>query len=90
MNGKHPLTCVFVFESIHHAIRAEKVLLGHGTSFAMIPTPREISASCGQSIEVELADGNAAEKTLRDAGVHVKAVYSRDKDRRVFERIASF
>lgn len=87
MNGKYPLTCVFVFESIHQAIRAEKMLLEQGVTLEMIPTPREISASCGQSIEVELADGTAAEKSLRDAGVQVKAVYSRDKDRRVFERM---
>ena len=81
------LTCVIVFESVHQAIRAEKVLQGEGMVFEMIPTPREISASCGQSIEVPREGRVAAEKSLRDAGVQIKAVYSRDKARRSFERL---
>lgn len=82
-----PLTCVIVFESVHQAIRAEKVLLGVGMLFEMIPTPREISVSCGQSIEVASGEKDAAEKALREAGVQIKAVYSRNKAKRSFERL---
>lgn len=45
---------VIVFESTHHAIKTENRLK---TKFPIetIPTPREISASCGLSIKFPLA-----------------------------------
>ena len=80
-------SCVIVFESIYQAIRAEKTLQGQGMAIEMIPTPREISISCGQSIEVLPEDGEVAEEILRESGVQIKAVYLRDKERRGFERM---
>jgi len=79
-------SCVIVFESVHHAIRAEKILLGKGMALEMIPTPRELSMSCGQSIEVSMPDGVLAEKILRESGAQYKAIYWRDKGRRGFEQ----
>ncbi|WZL73123.1 DUF3343 domain-containing protein [Clostridiaceae bacterium 35-E11] len=41
---------VIVFESTHHAIKTENMLKSK-FSIETIPTPREISASCGLSIK---------------------------------------
>ncbi|MEG6584397.1 DUF3343 domain-containing protein [Dendrosporobacter sp. 1207_IL3150] len=38
------------FSSVHHAIRTEKLLENAGIRVAAIPTPREISVSCGQCL----------------------------------------
>jgi len=80
-------SCVIVFDSVHHAIGAEKILLGKGMALEMIPTPRELSMSCGQSIEISMQDGVLAEKILRETGAQYKAIYWRDKGRRGFEQI---
>lgn len=41
---------IITFDSTHHAIQTEK-LLKKTFKVEMIPTPREISASCGLSIK---------------------------------------
>lgn len=41
---------VLAFESTHYAIRAESLLKRQKVKGEMIPTPREIDASCGLSI----------------------------------------
>ncbi len=44
---------VVVFESTHFALGAEKILQEKGYSYDIIPTPREITASCGLSIRFD-------------------------------------
>lgn len=44
---------IFSFRSTHYAILAEKCLK-EAMPICMIPTPREVSQSCGMSIKVEL------------------------------------
>lgn len=43
---------LFTFATTTHALKAEKVLQKAGMDFVIMPTPREISASCGLSIKV--------------------------------------
>ncbi|WP_371381824.1 DUF3343 domain-containing protein [Sporomusa aerivorans] len=38
------------FESVHQAVKAEKVLDRQGIAVAALPTPREIAISCGQCL----------------------------------------
>ncbi|KXG73885.1 DUF3343 domain-containing protein [Thermotalea metallivorans] len=45
---------VISFDSTHHALKTEKLLKGR-FPVEMIPTPREISASCGLSIKFSKA-----------------------------------
>ncbi len=47
---------VISFESTHAAMAANKALSASGRAFAMIPTPREISAGCGMSLRFAAAD----------------------------------
>lgn len=41
---------LITFPSVHYAIRAEKTLRDRGIECKTIPTPRDISASCGLSL----------------------------------------
>jgi len=54
---------LIVFESTHKAIRTERLLLDK-IEIDMIPTPREIGASCGLTISFEISDLEAAKKLL--------------------------
>ena len=47
------------FDSTHHAIRSEKIFIENNIKVATMPTPREISSSCGISIRF-------AEENLQD------------------------
>ncbi|GAB6085991.1 DUF3343 domain-containing protein [Alkaliphilus crotonatoxidans] len=65
---------VMVFESTHFALTAEKELNKMGYSFTIMPTPREITASCGLSIgfdEKLLTEvkGLAAEGKINTKGI---------------------
>lgn len=44
---------VITFESTHLAISTEKLLLA-SVAVEMVPTPREISASCGLSLKIKM------------------------------------
>jgi hypothetical protein len=41
---------VLTFQSIHHVLKAEKLLLKAGFKLDIIPTPKNISSDCGMSI----------------------------------------
>jgi len=42
---------IILFNSTHHAIKTEKRLKQAGVKIEMIPTPRDITISCGLSIK---------------------------------------
>ncbi|SCZ76626.1 DUF3343 domain-containing protein [Acidaminobacter hydrogenoformans] len=44
---------VIAFDSTHYAISTEKKLVASGAPITMVPTPREISTSCGLSIRIK-------------------------------------
>jgi hypothetical protein len=46
--------CLFVFDSIHRVMKAEKLLKKGGLKIDLIPMPREISSDCGIAIELPL------------------------------------
>ena len=48
-----PAYCVVLFKSVHHALRAEKVLKERGIPNKVIPVPRHISSDCGVCIRFE-------------------------------------
>lgn len=80
-------SCIIVFASVYHVIQAEKELLSAGLAPAMIPTPRELSLSCGQSLELEQEECGRATGILMKAGVPVKALYARDPGNRSYTRL---
>jgi len=68
------------FESTHQALYMEKVLKFHNIDFDIIPTPREITSSCGLSIK---ADDNALDSILRlieDKNLEILGIYKITKN----------
>ncbi|MGI6697799.1 MAG: DUF3343 domain-containing protein [Clostridia bacterium] len=43
---------ILAFDSTHHAIKAEEQLKKNKVEAEMIPTPREVDASCGLSVKI--------------------------------------
>lgn len=47
------------FSSVHHAIKAEKILAQANIKAVALPTPREIAISCGQCLLFQAKDQDA-------------------------------
>lgn len=84
------MTVLFTFVSVHHALKAEKLLQAKGIELDIIPTPRSISTSCGMSIVLATDMAALAEEHMMTAGVQIAGKYrasevmdcSRDKGER--------
>ena len=59
--------CLLAFDSTHDAIRAEELVTPLGA--AVMPTLREITASCGISLRVPAQCGMQAADILRQNGM---------------------
>lgn len=66
---------VIVFDSTHAAISAEKLLKSLGISTEIIPTPREITASCGLSIRVDGNYINTIKEEIVKANLSINGIY---------------
>jgi len=77
------------FASVHHEIRAEKLLLVAGITVMALPTPREIDISCGQCLLFEAGDQKKVVKTLHDHHVQWSKLFIRNIHDRVYEEIES-
>lgn len=66
---------VISFNSTHHAIKAEKLLKEHNLNIRMMPTPREITASCGLSIRFEVVDLEEVEDIIKNEDLAIKGKY---------------
>ncbi len=66
---------VISFDSTHHAIKAEKLLKEADLSIKMMPTPREITASCGLSIRFEMGDLERVEEIISKEELAIKGKY---------------
>jgi len=57
---------IFVFDSTHRALKADKLLTINGLKFDVIPTPKEITSDCGISIRInpDLTDPENARQLL--------------------------
>lgn len=56
---------IIAFSSTHQAIHFERLLLKH-FAIELIPTPRDVSASCGLSLKFEPEDLYAILEVLKD------------------------
>ncbi len=66
---------VFTFISTSHALKAERVLKNASAEFLMIPTPRQISTSCGLSVKVTEDDLEPNWDILRENRVEIESTY---------------
>ncbi|MGI6359205.1 MAG: DUF3343 domain-containing protein [Bacillota bacterium] len=67
---------LIVFDSTHYALQAEQALQSAGMSLDTIPTPREITASCGLSVSLPEQQLPAALQIMRSHGVVFRAIYN--------------
>ncbi len=47
---------VLLFNSVSHAMKAEKILKKEGIKHKLIPVPRHLSSDCGVCLRVECVD----------------------------------
>ncbi|GAU77855.1 hypothetical protein F3D3_2484 [Fusibacter sp. 3D3] len=70
---------LIAFESTHKAIRTERLLLDQ-MDIDMIPTPREIGASCGLSITFQIADLEIVKRCLLEEDKTGISLYQYNKE----------
>ena len=63
------------FNSPHHAIRLDKTLQEAGIRSTTLPTPREITASCGISIRFLYEDIEKVKNILTENNIEYKGIY---------------
>ncbi|HLR36267.1 MAG TPA: DUF3343 domain-containing protein [Tissierellales bacterium] len=71
---------VVTFESTSHAIRGEKSLKEENIKIKTIPTPREITSSCGLSIRFNLEDLNTIENVIESNKLAISGIYKMIKE----------
>lgn len=57
---------VFLFPSVSHALKAEKILKEQGIVHKLIPVPRHISSDCGVCLRVAVAQQGLVAGALQD------------------------
>ncbi len=69
---------VFLFESVHRVLNAEKILKENGIVPDLIPVPREVHSDCGVALELGEERGEKALQLLAVSGITPKC-YAKDK-----------
>ncbi len=67
--------CVIVFESTHDAIRTEKAVK-KVLDVELIPTPREITASCGLSLKFKVEELTTIREVVSELGTDSKRLFA--------------
>ncbi|MGI6453703.1 MAG: DUF3343 domain-containing protein [Syntrophomonadaceae bacterium] len=75
--------CIFTFVSTSHALKAEKLMKEIKAAFEIIPTPREVSTSCGVSIKVRPDDFSSYYSLLTENRIKIEGAFrlSKKEDR---------
>ena len=63
------------FNSTQYAMRADKLIRENNITSTTLPTPREITASCGISIRFLKEDLEKVSSILKDNSVELKGLY---------------
>lgn len=79
---KKEITGVMTFKSTHHTIQAEDFLKSREIDIKIIPTPREITESCGLAIVFNLDHLDKIKEIIDNDGINIDSVYEYTKDGR--------
>jgi hypothetical protein len=74
MDGEN-IFLILTFDSTHHAMRAESILKDEKISIKTIPTPRDITLSCGLAIKASVLDKERIIKMNEDKTLDFKNLY---------------
>ncbi len=72
---KEEVYYVIAFDSTHYAIQGEKTLKNNNIDIKIIPTPREITASCGLSIRFNPEFYEQIKNILEEDSLSIKGIY---------------
>lgn len=78
---KEEIYGLITFKSTHHTIQAEGFLKDKGIDFKTIPTPREITKSCGLAILFDLDDMHLVEDVINEDIIKLDSVYKYTKSK---------
>lgn len=70
---------VATFKSTHYTLQAEEVFKENSISFKTIPTPREITVSCGLSILFTLEDVPKIIELIDSGNLSIDSLYKYTK-----------
>lgn len=71
---------LITFESTHHAMAAEEVFKVEEMDFKTIPTPREVSHSCGLALLLALEDLQRVKNIIEEKNVSIDGLFKFTKD----------
>lgn len=60
---------IITFQSVHHVIKADKLLASQGIVCKIIPVPEQISSECGMCIETNDHNHQSIDNLLNTAGI---------------------
>jgi hypothetical protein len=65
---------IFVFDSTHRALKADKLLTDNNVRFEVIPTPKEITSDCGIALRInpELTNPEIVRQLLESKGIQFR------------------
>ncbi len=66
---------IVAFNSTHHAIRTDKVLNEKNLKVTTLPTPREISSSCGISVRFLKEDMDTVVESLKENDILYNGIF---------------
>ena len=66
---------LFIFNSVHKVMSAEKILKEGGINARVMPVPRQLSSDCGLAIAFPLAERGAGALILQDSNCEPEGVY---------------
>lgn len=81
---------VVTFKSTHHAIQGEKKFLDiDKVKIRTIPTPREVSHSCGLALRFKLEDLSMVEEIVENEDIEIDGIYkvTRNDDESFSEKL---
>ena len=74
------ISAVMTFKSTHHTIQTEGYFRNRNISFKTIPTPREITRSCGLAIIFSLDDLDRVKEMIDIDKINIDSLYKYTKD----------
>ena len=66
---------ILIFSNTHNAINCEKVLINYNIDVTVLPTPSNISNSCGISIGIYKNDFDKVKKFILNKNISIKFIY---------------
>lgn len=71
---------VITFKSVNHAIKTESVFKDYDIQFRTVPTPREVTHSCGLALKFNLEDKELAERIIEENQLGIEGIFKIVKD----------